>query len=209
MRLPKSIPTFVFGLSIGLLIGVGFFLFKIDDIFKSMRDSTKEQITIVEQPVKNVKEEEEGKKDKERFKIHLGKNTKVNYKEVDSLIKNDNNLNVATEELVSVKSVKVIKLGESETQDTASAKLAGVENKPNSSLYFIEFWKTPLNSKGYRFTKNKLMLYGFVDFSDILIYELDSDFYLKSSEQVYKITAGSDFRKLEKVVDNDVLAKMN
>jgi len=208
MRIRRNIPTFVFGLSIGLLLGVAFFLFKINDIFTSIKDSVKDQVTVIEKPVSDVKEEE-SKKDKERFVIKFNKTNKVNYKEVDSLIQKDSELNVATDELVSIKSIKIIQLATNEPQDSTAGKLAGIENNPSSSLCFIEFWKTPLNAKGYRYTKNKLQLYGFVDFNDLLIYKLAGDQYLKSAEQVYKLEYGSEFRKLEKVVDSEILAKIN
>ena len=61
MRFSRKIPTFVFGLSIGLLVGVGFFVFKINDLFNKMKDSAKSQITVVEQPVKTENKEDEEK----------------------------------------------------------------------------------------------------------------------------------------------------
>jgi hypothetical protein len=210
MRLKHKIPTFVFGLSIGLIIGVGIFIFKITDIFNNLKDVSKGQVTVIEQPVKNVKEgNEEKKKNKERFKINLGNSTKVNYKEVDSLIKADSELNVAKEELLSVKNVKIIRIdGNSSQGDTTAAKAAGVDNS-YSNLYFVEFWRTPLNSKGYRFTKNKIMLYGFMDYTNVSLYQLDNEYYIKCTDQVYKLMFGSDFKQLERVVDSDLLAKIN
>lgn len=209
MRLKRKIPTFIFGVSIGLLIGIGFFIFKITDIFNSLKDGAKEQITIIQQPVKNVKpKDEEKKKNKERFKINLKSSTKINYREVDSLIKEDTELNVATDELLTVKNVKLINIGTSSGPDTTAAKAAGVETN-YSDLYFVEFWKTPLNSKGYRFTKNKVMLYGFMDYTNVSLYNLDNEFYIKCTDQVYKLKFGSDFKQLERVVDYDLLAKIN
>lgn len=210
MRFTRKIPTFVFGLSIGLLVGVAFFVFKINDIFNNMKDSVKSQITVVEQPIKNINNEsEEKRKDKERFKINLGKTSKVNYSEVDSLIKGEPEINIATDELLSVKNVKVIKITpHTPSGDSLAAEVAGVKEN-TSDLYFIEFWKTPLNSKGYRFSKNKILLYGFVDFNNVSLYELDNSYYIKSSDQVYKIFYGADFKSLERVVDSGLLAKIN
>jgi hypothetical protein len=209
VRFKRKIPTFIFGVSIGLIIGIGFFVFKITDIFNDLKDAAKEQITVIQQPVKNVKEEDEGKKkNKERFKINIGSTTKVNYHEVDSLIKEDSELNVATDELLSVKNVKVIHIGATPSQDSTAAKNAGVENT-YSNLYFIEFWKTPLNSRGYRFTKNKVMLYGFMDYTNVSLYQLDNEFYIKCTDQVYKLQYGTDFKQLERVLDTDLLAKIN
>jgi hypothetical protein len=211
MRLKKKIPTFIFGVSIGLIIGAAFFVFKINDVFDKLKSSASEQITVIEQPVKNVTpdDEEDKKKSRERFKIDMSKSPSVNYKEVDSLIALDSKINIATDELLSVKNVKAIKIGDNISgRDSAAAKLAHVEEN-NSDLYFIEFWKTPLNSKGYRFSKNKIMLYGFMDFNNILLYELDSSYYIKCSDQVYKLFYGGDFKQLERVLDTDLLAKIN
>ncbi len=210
MRFSRKIPTFVFGLSIGLLVGVGFFVFKINDLFNKMKDSAKSQITVVEQPVKTEdKEQADNSKNKERFKINLGKSDKVNYSEVDSLIRDNSEINVATEELLSVKNVKIIHINPAESEnDSLAADIAGVKEK-NSDLYFIEFWKTPLNSKGYRFSKNKVLLYGFLDFNNVSLYELDNSYYIKSSDQVYKLFYGADFKSLERVIDSSLLAKIN
>jgi hypothetical protein len=210
MRFTRKIPTFVFGLSIGLIVGVGFFVFKINDIFNNMKDAAKSQITVVEQPVKNAdKESEEKRKDKERFKINLGKTTKVNYSEVDSLIRESSEINIATDELLSVKNVKIIRISPNVgSGDSLAAAVAGVKEN-SSDLYFIEFWKTPLNSKGYRFSKNKILLYGFMDYNNVSLYELDNSYYIKSSDQVYKLFYGADFRSLERVVDTGLLAKIN
>jgi hypothetical protein len=209
MQFRKKIPTFIFGVSIGLLIGVAFFVFKINDVFNRLKDSAKEQITVIEQPIKNVNPNElTNKNNNSRYKINLGQSKKINYKDVDSIIKSDSDINVAIDELLSVKNIKVIHIGKKDQSDTLAQKLAKVEENIND-LYFIEFWKTPLNSKGYRFTKNKILLYGFMDFNNVLLYELDNSFYIKSADQVYGIFYDSNFKPLELVLDTDLLAKIN
>lgn len=205
MNIKRKIPSFIFGLSIGLLLGVAFFVFKLTDIFDSIKSSAKEQVIITEKKVDDANQKNYTSKD-ERFKINLGKNNKVNYKEVDSLINDD--VKIASEELISVKNVKLISFDEPKSSDTLSSKLADV-NSSNNNLYFVEFWKTPLNSKGYRFTKNKVMLYGFVDYINVDLYELENSYYIKCRDQVYKLEFSSDFKPLERVVDADLLAKIN
>ncbi|MCA6435661.1 MAG: hypothetical protein IM600_08030 [Bacteroidetes bacterium] len=205
MNLKRKIPSFIFGLSIGLLLGVAFFVFKLTDIFDSIKSSAKEQVIITEKKVDDVSQNNYTSKEN-RFKINLGKNNKVNYHEVDSLINDD--LKIASDELISVKNVKLISFEDIIQTDTVPAKLAGVVSS-NSNLYFVEFWKTPLNSKGYRFTKNKVMLYGFVDYINIDLYQLENSYYIKCSDQVYKLEYSSDFKPLERVVDAELLAKIN
>ncbi len=210
MRLKRKIPTFIFGVSIGLIIGAAFFVFKINDVFNKLKDTTREQITVIEQPIKNVTlTEQENTRNRERFKINLGKTKKVDYHEADSLIQEDSDITIATDQLLTVKNVKSILIGDdNKEKDSLAARLAHV-TETNSNLYFIEFWRTPLNSKGYRFTKNKIILYGFVDFNNVLLYEVDNSFYIKCSDKVYKLFYGGDFKQLERVVDTDLLAKIN
>ncbi|PBQ33333.1 hypothetical protein CNR22_16630 [Sphingobacteriaceae bacterium] len=211
MRLKRKIPTFIFGVSIGLIIGAAFFVFKLNEVFDRLKSSGPGQVTVIEQSVKNEndKQEKDNKKSKERFKIDVSKSKKVDYSEVDSLISNDETINIATDELLSVKNVKVIIIGDNISgKDSLASKLAHVKDN-YSDLYFIEFWKTPLNTKGYRFSKNKIMLYGFMDFNNVLLYKLDNSYYIKSSDQVYKLFYGGDFKRLERVVDTDLLAKIN
>lgn len=210
MRLKRKIPSFVFGVSVGLVIGAAFFAFKITDVFNRIKDTAVGQVTVIERPVKASEPEEKKKKDRERFKIDLRKSAKVNYKEVDSLLTEDDGvITIATDELLSVKNLKVIRVGDNiSARDTAAAHLAQID-EPVSDLYFIEFWKTPLNSRGYRFSKNKVMLYGFQDSNNLLLYQLDNSFYLKSDERVFRLVYGGDFRPLERVADPGLLAKMN
>ena len=204
----RKIPTFVFGLSIGLLVGIGFFVLKINDLFNKLKESASEKITVIEKTV-NTTDEDEKTKNKNRFKINFKKSTKINYSEVDSLIKEDSGINIASDELLTVKNIKIIQIGEFiPSKDSSDIQKTRLDNT-NSELYFVEFWKTPLNSKGYRFTKNKIMLYGFDDFSNLTLYEIDNSFYIKSSDQVYKLLYSSEFKQLDRVLDSELLAKIN
>ena len=207
-KLKRKIPTFVFGLSIGLLVGIGFFVLKINDLFNKLKESASEKITVIEKTV-NTTDEDEKTKNKNRFKINFKKSTKINYSEVDSLIKEDSGINIASDELLTVKNIKIIQIGEFiPSKDSSDIQKTRIDDT-NSDLYFVEFWKTPLNSKGYRFTKNKIMLYGFDDFSNLTLYEIDHSFYIKSSDQVYKLLYSSEFKQLDRVLDSELLAKIN
>src|SRR5690606_28930961 len=162
----------------------------------------------------NIGEEDKVKKqDKERFKVNLEKNQKVDYREVDSLtaLKEDMNIKVATDELLSVKNIKVIKIGDNfsgSDKDSLIADLANV-NESASDVYVLEFWKAPLNTKGYRFSKNRIMLYGFVDCNDVVLYQLNNVYYIKASNQVYKLSYGGEFKPLERVSDSELIAKLS
>jgi hypothetical protein len=209
MQFKRKIPSFIFGLSLGLSIGIGFFIFKLDDYFNKIKTAATSQVKIIEQPVKSKEEKKENNTSSNRYKINTKVSPYTNYKVVDSLIRSDESeINVAKEEFLSVKNIKLIDLDRVQ-KDTLSAGLAGVSPVNNSDLFFVEFWRTPLNSKGYRMTKNRIILYGFSDFSSLNLYKVDNVFYLKSEEQVYKLSTGTEFMPMEKVNDSDLLARIN
>jgi hypothetical protein len=209
MRFKYKIPPFVFGVSIGLLAGVAFFIFKIDDYLKKFNKPNIDNIKIVEQSVSTDKSEkkEESKSDKKK-NINTKNSPNINYSEVDALLKEED-VNVAQEELLSVKNIKVINLDTDSKRDTLTGQLAGVTNAEYPNLFFVEFWKTPLNSKGYRMTRNRVILYGLSDFSSITIYKVDDNYYLKNDDVVYKISSGTEFKPMELVNDSQLLAKIN
>ncbi len=207
MQIRRKIPSFVFGVSIGLLIGIAFFLFKIDSIFNSIRSIGSNKVTVVEQKA-GSDEEKEKTKNKERFKIKVSNQARVNYKEVDSIINSDASINVVVDQLLSSKLIKIINLTNSNSNDSLAQNVAGV-NSTQSDSYVMEFWKTPLNSKGYRFQKNKIMLYGINDHNDLLLYQFEGRYFIKSFEVVYELESSQDFQPLVKVNNIELLSKLD
>lgn len=199
----------------GLLAGVAFFMFKIDDYIKKINKPSIDNIKIVEQtvtedPEKDKPSRKEDENDKERHKptINTKNSPNINYNEVDELLKEEA-IKVAQEELLSVKNIKVINLDVRSRKDTLTGQLAGVTSSDYPNMFFVEFWKTPLNSKGYRMTRNRVILYGLSDFSSITIYKVDDNYYLKNDDLVYKISAGTEFKPMEPVNDSELLARIN
>jgi hypothetical protein len=209
LKLKYKIPPFVFGVTIGLLIGIVFFIFKIDDYIKKISKPSIESIKITEQSMDGLLDQNEDTISIKKLRLSAKKSPTINYSEVDQLLNDDEDLNIAKEELLSVKNIKVIDLDATKKQDTLVGQLAGVTTTDFPNLFFVEFWKTPLNSKGYRMTRNRVILYGLSDFSSITIYKVDDSFYLKNDEFVYKISAGTEFKSLELVSDAELLAKIN
>ncbi len=211
MKFKYKIPPFVFGVSVGLLVGVAFFIFKIDDYIKKINKPTIDNIKIVERTIPtDVREEKDAKQEHEKtITINTKNSPSINYNEVDALLKEEEAINVATEELLSVKNIKVINLDAKTKKDTLTGQLAGVTSSDYPNLFFVEFWKTPLNSKGYRMTRNRVILYGLSDFSSITIYKVEDNYYLKNDDVVYKISSGTEFKPMELVNDTELLARIN
>ena len=87
--------------------------------------------------------------------------------------------------------------------------MTGIKEENNSKQMFnIEFWTSPLNYKGYKMGKYKLVLYGINATDDIKIYRLDDVIYLKNSAMVYQLDYVSDFKYYERITDETILSKL-
>lgn len=210
MRFKYKIPPFIFGVTIGLLVGGAFFIFKIDDYLKKFNKPNIDNIKIIEKVESNkANESYENYVTEKKQPINTKNSPKVDYKRLDSLIIDEEEVNVMKEEHLSDKKIKVINLDSKVQKDTLVNKLAGVTKDEYPDVFTVEFWKTPLNSKGYKMTRNRIVLYGLSDFSNITIYKVEDKIYLKDDDFVYKITSSPEFKTLELLDDIELLARIN
>lgn len=75
------------------------------------------------------------------------------------------------------------------------------------SVYYLEFWESPLNSMGYKMGKNKIMFYGIYLFDLANIYYRDKRLYLEYLNHHYPLNATSTFQPLESVNTDLVLTE--
>ena len=121
----------------------------------------------------------------------------------------DEEISVLKEELVSIRNVKVRCENDPSLNksDSLIAELSGVHSRSGDYM-MIEFWKTPLNSKGYKMSRNKLLLYGAVSENQD-VFKLNNRLYLKNDFGVFKLEYSNEFRKLENVTESAILARLN
>ncbi|MDP4266827.1 MAG: hypothetical protein Q8880_05285 [Bacteroidota bacterium] len=72
------------------------------------------------------------------------------------------------------------------------------ENDDNiySDKIIVEFWKSPLNYKGYKMTRTKLVLFGLTDYDDITIRYVRNNYFLHSGNTKYKLLFNDNFMPL-------------
>ncbi|MGZ3862738.1 MAG: hypothetical protein ACXVPN_15670 [Bacteroidia bacterium] len=211
-----KLQTFIFGLSVGLLIACLFFIFKLDDYFRKIDFSIMSQKkNISEEVVKPKTEEEKEKPAVKKNEAVSPKKTNTlstSYSVNDSLYAEGENYHVLKEEMISVKNVYVKVLTPKEktnSTDSLIASLAGVTTTDEKDFFMIEFWKTPLNSKGYKMTRNRLLIYGYNENPDVAVIKLNDNYFLKNNGLVYKLNYSSDFKPLERIDDATVAGKFN
>lgn len=142
--------------------------------------------------------------------------------EADSLLKDDapalkgdttavENFIVRKDELLETKNLQIVNLQNEETTngpDSLLEKVSGIKNNKSSSSLNVEFWQSPINYKGYKMTKNKVVLFGIIPDESIKFFHLDDNIFMKHNQNCYRLFFTDDFRQFEKVTDASIIAKL-
>lgn len=224
---------FIIGIMVGLIVAGGFFILKLDDYFKELNfyksvsntfsinnkeaepievDSTKTVAAVKKGKTKQLQTDENTISEENRT-VSLPDSSSVSK---DSLIlenPNSENLIVRKDELLSTKTVDVINLNpvtKLTAKDSLLQKVSGIKEDKSYYKQFlnIEFWSSPLNYKGYKMSKYKLVVYGIASAEGIKLYNLDEVIYLKSASFVYRLDSSGDFKPYERITDEAVINKL-
>lgn len=224
------------GLMLGLLVGGGFFILKLDTYFRELSmHQSQDDTENKEDKEKDSKEKKQDyrpvKKKTENSAPVTGeppsadsltteepadKITPADSLTPDSLMMADkmpsgDEIIVRKDELLSVKTIELINLTGStdkNPKDSLLQKVSGVRDDQKAS-YKIEYWKSPINYKGYKMTRNKLVLYGISSADPMSLFRIDDDIYMKHLNTIYRLGFTNDFRQFEKVSDPTVQARLN
>lgn len=222
-RFSQKVQVFIFGISLGLLIGCLFFIFKLDDFFSKASLFENDPKAKVHEELVEKKESElnntQEKKEKKKTKNFSSNSDSIsissysNNNDNNLTISNDENINVLKEELIGVKNLYLkdfdANSGFKSISDSALTAMSGISSNKKNDFYMVEFWKTPLNSKGYKMTRNRVLIYGIKEKEDLTLVKLNDNYYLKNNSEVFKLNYSPDFKPMERVSENAILQKLN
>lgn len=225
-----KLQIFVIGLLMGILLGGGFFLLKLDQYLTNFQFIKSEKGTISEETVNQMKATENAQKfTKEKLRENQSRKSTAStdtfstmqsntrngkdYLEdsllTDSLDLLDEEIVVRKDELLTSRAVELIYIGSTKKhKDSLLQKLTGIREGQDNPVYKVEFWRSPLNYRGYKMSKNKLVLFGIGSTEPIILYKLDDHFYLKHLQNSYHLDFTDAFRPFDRVTDEEVLARL-
>jgi hypothetical protein len=237
-----KLQVFFLGLLLGLLLGGGFFLFKLDQYVKelsiyksftqhneqSASQTGKEEQIEEKKAVKPVVQIPAGHSNEltpSRDTAHKAdkpllaeKSISDSLKSSDSLAPvsaNQDDIVLKKDELLFSRSVELINISPvanniSNSKDSLAAKVAGVRDDRPSGRQFcpVEIWTSPLNYKGYKMSRTKIILYGLNDADALRLFKLDDEIYLHCGSQVFRMEYTNEFHPYEKVISENILSKL-
>jgi hypothetical protein len=136
--------------------------------------------------------------------------------QIDSLpdrpTQNDDEIVVQREQLVNRSVLNIIPIELEDTvlttqDDTLIQKQSSIKPVKKTTIT-VEYWQSPLNSKGYKMANNKLLLFG-VDVDEAhKIYELQDSLYFKHFNNFYSVEPTFELMQLKPVTSKSILLQL-
>ncbi|MFH0867401.1 MAG: hypothetical protein V1904_14505 [Bacteroidota bacterium] len=93
--------------------------------------------------------------------------------------------------------------------DSLLSENSSSEKNNTNNILHVEFWKSPINYKGYKTGKNKLVLFGIEQFSMISFKILDKTLYMKYVSDYYQMDRTPEFKSLIPVSNSNLVSQLN
>lgn len=142
----------------------------------------------------------------------------------DSILKSQNNtsageissgdMHVKKDKLVFARSFTVPGISYYMSDNTEKLDSLLSEDNPtvkdkNSGVLHVEFWKSPINYKGYKTGKNKLVLFG-IDRAGMISFKMMNNIlYMKYLSDYYQIDRTLDFKSLIPINNTSLVSQLN
>lgn len=111
---------------------------------------------------------------------------------------------IRKDEMVGTRIIEIVthEPNEETKKDSSLSNLSGIrETKGLGTSIKIEFWKSPLNYKGYKLSRNLLVVYGIHPAEQMKIVKHDGKVFMRSGPNVYRLDFTSEFKPFEKLRD--------
>lgn len=210
MKYIYPLITLLIGVLIGYLLGG-------DKVQKIVNNITKKEIiydTIVQKKIitQNTNEIENNNNSSEDTVSNvLNENTEM----IDSLLLNevtedsiqdvsDNEIKINRDKKISSITLNIIYLDKAIEKDTIIKEILDInDTKPKNMV--LEFWESPINFRGYKLSKSKLVVYDLSPQFEYKIYKKEKNYYLSFQNINYKMIETNEFLPFQKVEKSSFL----
>ena len=225
--------VFITGLSLGLVLGGAIIFFSQNtQIIKYPIEVSQNTIESIVERVSGTMSAKQDSIDKANKKINYKKFEKNNINQskndslftsnqrdslsnsIDTLNSSSEIIEVKKDQLMAQKNIEALNfdaVDNKSNKDSLLQAASGIQiEKKNLKKVIVntEFWKSPINYRGYKFVKNKLILFG-IDAQDenlaMIIY--DGSYFLKTINGVLRINFSEDFKSFDRI-NNPTISAM-
>lgn len=116
----------------------------------------------------------------------------------------ENGQDIRGDKFLAKKSMSILGQ-ESPSSDSLAGSLAGI--RPVGSKMSIEFWESPVNYKGYRLGRDKMIVFGVMP-DEVKIVKYNGELYLVTINNIFEVSPCTDFCQLRPIKDKTLLANI-
>ncbi len=124
----------------------------------------------------------------------------------------DTDVVVMTNQLVSVISAPLKNKDsvnkKNEETDSALEAMSDINDTKAPVFFRVEFWKSPLNYKGYKMSRGKVVLYGINPVATATVTIEGGTDYLLINESAFRMEYTDDYKPFERITDKTLLKKL-
>ena len=121
----------------------------------------------------------------------------------------DEDIIVRRDELLESRSLELIVLDGKAKSNKSDSLFKLIDNNGNEKTQFkIEFWKSPINYRGFKMIRNNIIAFGLETSENCKLFSYEQQYYLKHGSAVYKIYLTSDFQSFTKINDESIIKLM-
>ena len=169
--------------------------FVTDTVYRSKVIKVPVEIEVMVPEVNNVKEKDTVE-------------TIVEVEKLDSVIvvdstEQDDLLQIVKDEKLKSETLKLVIINK-EPIDTLLQKLLDVKPVVQKQI-IVEYWESPINYKGYKLSKSKLIIYGIKPLMESAIYKNESVYYFRANNLYYQLVESSDFKAISSISKPDFI----
>lgn len=126
----------------------------------------------------------------------------------EEIIVKQDQLIVGTTIVVEDKSEAVSEVKDDQLTNGALSKLNPAADLPEEekvpSDYQVEFWVSPINYRGYKMSKNKLILFGIDEPEAVKLYRVKDALYMSYLKDYYRLNTSYDFMSYQKLKETEI-----
>lgn len=125
------------------------------------------------------------------------------------------NNNQSVNELVmkdKLMATKIFNLHLNDAQTDRNNKLDSLltDNKTNQSATTkVEFWKSPINYKGYKYGGGRIIIFGVLNYTLATVLSYNKTTYLKYNGEYYPLETTAEFRPLLPIGNQNLISQLN
>jgi hypothetical protein len=118
---------------------------------------------------------------------------------------------VIKDELMFSRLVKVVGVSEDPQESDLDSVLLDDRGykRSKTKMVQVEFWKSPVNFRGYKWDTRKLLLFGFYDYEYIYIKYLNDNYYMQYGTLYYLLEPSDTFSSMSMITDEPLIKELN